>query len=107
MKFCPKCKGLILPKKNVNGDSVYECKCGYTEIGGDTKFTTATKTKDVQDIDVPTGDVDERLPKCKEECEKCSNKEAYFWELQTRASDEPPTRFFKCTKCKHTWRDYT
>ncbi|MEK6933005.1 MAG: transcription factor S, partial [Nanoarchaeota archaeon] len=25
---------------------------------------------------------------------------------QTRAADEAETRFFKCTKCKHTIREY-
>jgi DNA-directed RNA polymerase subunit M len=31
---------------------------------------------------------------------------AYFWTQQTRGADEPETRFFKCTKCSHTWREY-
>ena len=39
-------------------------------------------------------------------CDKCNNKEAYFWTSQTRSGDEAETRFFKCTKCKHTWREY-
>ena len=39
-------------------------------------------------------------------CPKCANKEAYFWTSQTRAGDEAETRFFKCTKCRHTWREY-
>jgi len=26
--------------------------------------------------------------------------------IQTRAADEPPTRFYRCTKCGHTWREY-
>ena len=39
-------------------------------------------------------------------CPKCSHDKAYFWEIQTRASDEPATQFFKCEKCKHTWRHY-
>ncbi len=39
-------------------------------------------------------------------CPKCKNKEAYFWTSQTRSSDESETKFYKCTKCKHTWRVY-
>ncbi|MBD3310349.1 transcription factor S, partial [Candidatus Woesearchaeota archaeon] len=46
-------------------------------------------------------------PVTKAECPKCHNKEAYYWEVQTRAADEPPTKFLKCTKCKHIWRDYS
>ncbi|MEM4865380.1 MAG: hypothetical protein QXY09_02690 [Acidilobaceae archaeon] len=26
--------------------------------------------------------------------------------MQTRAADEPPTRFYRCTKCGYTWREY-
>jgi len=40
------------------------------------------------------------------ECPKCGNKEAYYWTVQTRAGDEAETKFLKCTRCKHTWRDY-
>ena len=46
------------------------------------------------------------LPKTRKECKKCKNNEAYYWLIQTRSGDEPPTQFFKCTKCKHTWREY-
>ena len=37
---------------------------------------------------------------------KCDHKEAWFWTSQTRAGDEAETKFFKCTKCRHTWREY-
>lgn len=106
MKFCPDCKSLILPKKNDQGGSIYECKCGYSEVGGDTKLSSSTNSKEVKDIEMPV-DTDNTLPICKEDCEECGNKEAYWWEIQTRAGDEPATRFFKCTKCKKTWRDYS
>ena len=39
-------------------------------------------------------------------CDKCKHKKAYFWTRQTRAADESETKFYKCTKCKHTWRVY-
>jgi DNA-directed RNA polymerase subunit M len=41
------------------------------------------------------------------DCPKCSAKKVISWMEQTRASDEPPTRFYKCTKCGHTWREYS
>ena len=47
------------------------------------------------------------LATVKEDCQKCGNNEAYTWTEQTRASDEPETAFFRCIKCKHTWREYT
>ena len=46
------------------------------------------------------------LPKTRIECPKCGNKEAFWILRQTRASDEPETRIFTCTKCEHRWRQY-
>jgi len=40
------------------------------------------------------------------ECPKCGHNEAYYWFMQTRAADEPPTRFYKCTRCGYVWREY-
>jgi len=40
------------------------------------------------------------------ECEVCGNKKAWYWLQQTRSADEPPTQFFRCTKCKRVWREY-
>ena len=48
----------------------------------------------------------EILPKTKARCDKCGHNMAYFWLVQTRAGDEPETKFLKCEKCGHTWRDY-
>jgi DNA-directed RNA polymerase subunit M len=45
------------------------------------------------------------MPTVKVECQKCSSKEAYWWIVQTRGADESPTQFFRCTRCKHTWRE--
>jgi DNA-directed RNA polymerase subunit M len=40
-------------------------------------------------------------------CSKCGAKKALSWMQQTRASDEPPTRFYKCVSCGYTWREYS
>ncbi len=49
----------------------------------------------------------ETLPTFEVECQKCGNKLAEWWLRQTRGADEPETRFFRCTKCRHTWREYS
>ncbi|EFD93116.1 MAG: Transcription factor TFIIS [Candidatus Parvarchaeum acidophilus ARMAN-5] len=41
------------------------------------------------------------------ECPKCKEKKIVSWMEQTRASDEPPTRFYKCVNCGYTWREYS
>ena len=45
-------------------------------------------------------------PITNEKCPKCGHGKAYYAMVQTRAADEPETKFFKCEKCKHRWRDY-
>ena len=50
-------------------------------------------------------DVDVR-PTTTETCPECGNDKAYYEIKQTRSADEAPTRIFKCSKCKHTWRAY-
>ncbi len=46
-------------------------------------------------------------PTTRAECPKCKNMQAEWWLLQTRKADEAETRFFRCTKCKFTWREYS
>ena len=41
------------------------------------------------------------------DCEKCHNQEGVSWTFQTRSADEPETKFYRCSKCNYTWRDYT
>jgi len=45
------------------------------------------------------------LPVTKAECKKCGS-DGILWMMQTRSADEPSTRFYRCTKCNHTWREY-
>jgi len=39
-------------------------------------------------------------------CEECGHDVAWYTIKQTGSADEPPTRFFKCKKCGHRWREY-
>jgi DNA-directed RNA polymerase subunit M len=47
------------------------------------------------------------LPTVNVECPRCGNNVAYAWQVQTRGADESSTQFFRCTKCNHTFREYT
>ncbi len=103
--FCPKCGSLLRPKKNKN-KRVLACSCGYTS--NESKPTEIRE--EVAKQEKKSGVVDEDaevLPETDAECPKCGNSRAYYWMQQTRAGDEPETRFLKCTKCKHIWRDYS
>ncbi|MEM4397535.1 MAG: transcription factor S [Candidatus Woesearchaeota archaeon] len=106
MKFCPKCGSLLLPKKDEKGKNYLLCRCGYTENVEKNELKINETIKDKKDINTIEEEVEIHPISNNVECPKCLNKSAYFWEIQTRASDEPATKFFKCTKCKHIWRDY-
>jgi DNA-directed RNA polymerase subunit M len=81
------------------------CSCGYAkERESVTIKETVRKSEDTVDV------VDEEetiLPKTEARCPKCGHKTAFFWTVQTRAGDEPETKFLRCEKCRHTWRDYS
>ncbi len=106
--FCPKCGALLLPKL-VNKKRVLSCSCGYIEKGSGSKVTIKEEIKkDVgQNIEVVERNDDESLPITEADCPKCGNNKARYWLIQTRAADEPETKFLKCTKCRHIWRDYS
>jgi len=94
----------MAPKKQEGkSDAMFICSCGYEEEGS-AKVTEENK-QELKQVEVADSDV-EMLPLTKNKCEKCGNEEAYYWEIQTRSPDEPATRFYKCKKCKHTWREY-
>jgi len=103
--FCPKCGSVLLPKKEGN-KKVVICSCGYKNSNVEQTKITETIAKTSQEIEVVEKGKLEILPKTKVICENCNNKEAYYWTVQTRAGDEPETKFLKCTKCDHIWRDY-
>jgi|SRR3989338_9580308 len=101
MEFCPKC-GCVLVEKNKS----YRCpRCNYkskTKI----KIEASEKIESKPRLGVITDKDTDVFPITSANCPKCKNKEAYFWTSQTRAGDEAETRFYRCTKCKNTWREY-
>ena len=100
MQFCPRC-GAILIQKRKN----YGCpRCTYF-TKEKVKIISSEKMNDKKEIPVVKKDP-EMLPITVETCKKCKNEKAYFWTVQTRSGDEAETKFFKCTKCEHTWREY-
>ena len=101
MEFCPKC-GSVLIEKRKNFGCV---RCGYT-AKGKVKIESSEKMQEKQKIGVIKEKEADVFPVTSAVCPTCGHKEAYFWTAQTRAGDEAETRFFRCTKCRHTWREY-
>lgn len=114
MRFCPKCGTLMRPVRR-GGKRILVCpSCGYEETSSNPVGSGYSISSKIQHspkdkiIIIDSKEADERLPKLKDQvyCPKCGHNEVYYWVMQTRRADEPPTRFYKCVKCGHVWREY-
>lgn len=100
--FCEKCKSLMLPK----GKKLACTRCDFKrDIKKADDYTLSSKEKKKNKLLILDEDI-KTLPTTRAECKRCKNMEAEWWLLQTRKADEAETRFFRCTKCKLTWREY-
>ncbi len=104
--FCPDCGSILLPKEK-NKKKILACtSCKYSkDLEGET-IEIKEKIKEGKKVEVMEKE-NEFLPKVRSDCKKCENNIAFYWTRQTRSADEPETRFFKCTKCNYTWREYS
>ncbi|MFH1173697.1 MAG: transcription factor S [archaeon] len=105
MLFCPKCKSLLKPRSE-GGKRILGCSCGYKEKNPQQQ-EFKEKVKDALGVAVIEKEDEQALPVIDADCPKCHHTKAQFWTIQTRASDEPETKFLKCEQCKHVWRDYS
>jgi DNA-directed RNA polymerase subunit M len=109
MIFCEKCGNLMIAARK-KGKLKYVCrKCGYSSP--EKKVVSTSISEKVEDnkekiLVISEKEGLEEFPKTKAICPECENNEAYWFMQQTRSADEPPTRFYRCTKCGHTWREY-
>ena len=83
MEFCPKCGAVLIQKRKNDGCP----RCGYTakgriKIKSSEKINEKTRVVVVKEKDM------EALPEVTDFCKKCGHDRAYFWTVQTRASDE-------------------
>ena len=109
MKFCPNCETRIILKFD---DNPVACpKCGFTISEQKPTVTINVSNITTQEGNalrvLDTDNTPESLPTINIECPKCNNNLAVWWMLQTRSADEATTQFYRCTKCNHTWRNYS
>ena len=116
MKFCEDddCGGMLVSEKK-NGDSVMKCRnCGkiHDADGESLKFSEEKEEDPMDRLNVSSSDDKETIrATTKKVCPNCSEneddeKEHEWWMEQTRASDEPPTRFYECTECGNVHKEY-
>jgi len=116
MEFCPKCGTRLVPKRGKEpkkSNLIMACpKCGYKKRQPAKQFASIAKVIEhtPQETIAIIGKEEQKLrvlPTVRIECPKCGNNLAYVWQVQTRGSDESSTQFFRCTKCNHTFREYS
>jgi DNA-directed RNA polymerase subunit M len=113
MEFCPECGCRLEPKK-VDDTVVLACtKCSYVKQAASNR-SQARVVKVIQPTVQPFMTViseEEQkiktMPTIHMKCEKCDNTTVYVWQVQTRGGDEASTQFMRCTKCGHTFREYS
>jgi len=103
MEFCEHCKSLMYP----NGDKLVCSRCGFARgLEGEQVIRSSHETHKDKKIAVHETKEDAGLPTTKAICQKCGNNTAYWWMRQLRSADESEVRFFRCTECGVTWREY-
>lgn len=106
MDFCDDCGGMLVSK-----DGEMKCRsCGASqEVESDDYKMSNEKEKDPMDrLNVSSEDDQESTrPTCDKECPSCGEEtEHEWWMEQTRASDEPATRFYECRDCGNVHKEY-
>ncbi len=111
VEFCPECSNL-LRKEFLDGKSTLVCKCGYQkELAQSIEDINEiiNRKKEALEKNLIIVSEEDKISvhlKVKQDCPKCGHREAEAWQEQTRSADEPSTSFFRCVKCKYTWREY-
>ena len=113
MEFCPNCGSMLVLKKTETAASMACPKCEYVKEAStkrsDSKVGSKVIKHTLQQQVTVIGKEDEvdTMPTMRMECPKCGNMLVFVWQVQTRGGDEASTQFFRCTKCSHTFREYT
>lgn len=107
MDFCKKCGSLMIVKE-IQKKSFLVCRsCGHKlKHYKALEIQEEIKKQPLESEVVIIEKNEESLPTTKAECPKCEHNEAIWWLQQTRSADEAPTLFLRCTKCRHSWRQY-
>jgi len=113
MEFCPECGCRLEPKKTQDAVVLACTKCNYVKSPENSRAQAKVVKSFVpksQPFLVVISEEDQKvktMPTIHMKCEKCDNTTVYIWQVQTRGGDEASTQFMRCTKCGHTFREYS
>ena len=110
IEFCNDC-GSMMYIARIKDKEIYKCRrCGATKECTENmdreayKITTEFKHSEKDRLEIQK-DMS-TMPTTRMDCPKCGHLEAEYWQAQTRGADEGMTTFYRCLKCKNTWRAY-
>jgi len=108
LKFCEKCGNLLMVERRKKNVFLVCKKCHRTTRlkGEKVAITEAMREPKKEIVVMGKEEGIAELPRTKIMCPKCENMEAFWWMQQTRGADEPPTMFYRCSKCGYNWRSY-
>ncbi len=117
MEFCPTCGCFLAPQKTTEGNKTLAflvCpKCAYKKVTSENVKPLRSgrvihrPTKPVVTVISEEDQKIQTMPTIKVQCPKCENNLVFVWQVQTRGGDEASTQFMRCTKCGHTFREYS
>jgi len=112
IKFCQECNNMLYPKEDKeNRKLLYACRnCDYQQLADNPCIYVNKIQHDIDELTQIIGDVvaDPTLPRTEDHpCHKCGNKEAVFFQSQTRRAQEGMKLYYVCTKhtCLHRWTE--
>jgi len=109
MEFCPSC-GTRLICKPQSKVRFYCTKCGRKSEFSGIKFLKE-KSMNTKLFDSGIAVIDSQvqklrtLPSVNASCPKCEGKKAETWSMAFGSEDNSQVTFFRCTSCRHTWRE--
>lgn len=101
MEFCQKCGSIVVMK-----DERAVCAGCGAKAAKKPKLEASEKIGKHGAVAVINEEAETTYPLVDMTCPECKHRKAYFWTTQTRSSDESETKFYKCAKCRFTWRKY-
>jgi DNA-directed RNA polymerase subunit M len=109
MEFCPNC-GTRLIYKAKSKVNLYCTRCKYKSGFSGIKYLKV-KPATTKRYDTGIAVLDKQLQKLRTfpivnlACQKCEGRKVETWTMAFGSEDNSQATFFRCTSCRHTWRE--